>query len=388
MGLAVFLAACSGEESDRPDASVTDGGVQPELLPFLPSNLPAELAFSVADDLVFSAASCGPRAEIDTVQGKISCFEPGGFNPAFTYSVTRDVEQSDGSKVTVFAGRNIRIEADTEVQIRGDRPLVLVALGSITIAGKLTALDAIAKYQGQAGGASEPEERRANGLGAGGGEASAGEAAGAGGASFCGLGGRGGADTDPVLAPGGPGAAYGSSELIPLVAGSSGGKNGNHSGAGGGAVQLVAADRIEITTSGAINMGGRGGGWFGGGGGSGGAILLEGEAVTIAGTLGANGGGGGGGSSAGGEDGADGEASSAAAAGGGGGAGGTPGGAGSAGDTVNGADSTETDGQAGGGGGGAGRIRINAEAAPAITGTLSPSAATACVTVGTITPRP
>jgi hypothetical protein len=363
-------------------------GCGPSGLSFKPSNLPADLALAATEDIIINSESCGPRAEIDTDSGEISCFEPGVFDPKFTYTAHKAVKQSDNSEVTVFVGRNVRVDANNELQIQGGKPLILVALGTMTIGGRITAINAITKYGGEGGGASEPSGSRVMGLGGGGGNPSAADAAGAGGASFCGIGGKGGDDTSPAITGGAGGTAYGTPELVPLKAGSSGGKNGNHSGAGGGGVQLVAGTSIEVQAGAYITMAGRGGGWFGNGAGSGGAILMESETITIAGTLAANGGGGGGGSSAGGENGADGTPNATAAPGGVAGAGGGLGGAGSAGDDIAGAAGQTVAGQAGGGGGGAGRIRLNTKSGTAtVSGVISPSTNTACATQGTVTPK-
>ncbi len=354
-------------------------------LPFRPSNLPADFAFTAAGDVAFNGDQCGPRAEIDTDQAVIQCFEPGVFNPKFQYAIKKDVRQSDGSEIAVLVARNIRLEPNNELQIRGSRPLVLVALDKMVIAGRVTAFDPVLKYAAHAGGASEPSGSRVAGLGAGGGKPGAGDAAGAGGGSYCGIGGKGGDDTSPALAGGEGGPKYGTPEIVPLRGGSSGGRNGNHAGAGGGAIQLVAGTSVEITSEGSVNMGGSGGGWYGNGGGSGGAILVESTSINVAGTLAANGGGGGGGASAGGEDGASATANATPAAGGAGGASGGAGGAGSAGNEINGAPGGSTSGQAGGGGGGAGWIRLNTSSGAAtVTGVVSPGLTTACATQGTV----
>ena len=98
-----------------------------------------------------------------------------------------------------------------------------------------------------------------------------------------------------------PAAAYGEPSLVPLLGGMAGKKGGRAGGGAGGAVQITAAERVEI--QGVINAGGGGGlGGYstyaisgGGGGGSGGGILVEAPTVDISGAIVANGGGGGGG---------------------------------------------------------------------------------------------
>ena len=96
---------------------------------------------------------------------------------------------------------------------------------------------------------------------------------------------------------------YGNPSLVPLVAGSSGGSVGQEgtlsvaqSGAGGGAIQLVAGSTIRLLPEGTISASGAPGSSVGGrgaGGGSGGAILLEAPNVVVVGSLTANGGDGG-----------------------------------------------------------------------------------------------
>lgn len=349
--------------------------------PFLPSNISRDEVVSPGEDLLFDEDHCGPVAIINTDTREISCHRPGIFSPSFAYEL-RYLPQASGPELAIVVGRNVRIGEGTEVQLKGPRPVVLAALDTLEVRGSITARDPILKYQGQAGGASEPQGSNSAGAGQGGGQIAE-PGTGAGGGSYCGSGGHGGDDTDPVRVGAAGGATYGSQDLTPLLAGSSGGRNGNHSGAGGGAVHLIAGNRISIAGTGVVNMGGRGGGWFGNGGGSGGAILLEAPEVEVAGTLAANGGGGGGGPSGGGEDGADADGTGNAAAGGAGNAGGGDGGDGSAGGNLDGA-AGENGTTGGGGGGGAGRIRINTfEDGFTLGGTLSPQLG-ACATQGAL----
>jgi hypothetical protein len=195
----------------------------------------------------------------------------------------------------------------------------------------------------------------------------------------------------------------GNEELIPIIGGMRGqdGCNSRIGGGGGGALQITAGERIDVT--GAIDAGGGGGSGGsssgtclgGAGGGSGGAILIEAPAITVSGTVSANGGGGGGGGSnnyGGGSSGWDGPISDLAASGGTGndGAGcplygytaGGDGGSGAAGmssatagqsyDSISGClGGTEWVGE-GGGGGGVGRIRVNTTTGCVCAGTFSP----------------
>jgi len=374
--------------------AVACGGGSLPSFTFQPSNLPATFNVTAAADMLFGSGGCGPRVELGTEAGNIRCFDSGGVEYAapFQATITNDIIQSDSTPLMVFAGKNITINAGTEVLLRGNRPAVLVSFGDITIAGRITAQDPFDKHQGQGGGFSGPASTgHASGLGPGGGGAN--DTSGAGGGSYCGVGGKGG-DVGVYIGSSG-GVAYGTADLIPLRGGSSGGKRQqSNSGAGGGAIQLVASGKIVITAGAVINMGGLGGLSYGSAGGSGGAVLIEGDTVTIEGNIAANGGGGGGGGIDffGAEDGDNATGDRNPAQGGAGSTGGTsgssPGGMGSAGDTINGAASGVAASDPGGGGGGAGWIRINTTTgAPTINGLLSPSDATACTTTGVVTPR-
>ncbi|MEM9069707.1 MAG: hypothetical protein AAGE52_14440 [Myxococcota bacterium] len=219
----------------------------------------------------------------------------------------------------------------------------------------------------------------------------------------------GGAGGSYASSGAGPSAStYGSAALIPLQGGmdGQGGCGGTLGGGGGGALQLVAGERLEVT--GVINVGGGGGRGGrlstscngGGGGGSGGAVLLEAPEVEVTGTVAANGGGGG---AAGTDD--------NSGLNGGGGSGTSPGFGGDADDcgcalfgTTNGGDggrgafgsSSAVRGEfadsisgcigtcvvgGGGSGGGVGRIRVNTESGCLCGGTFSPDASFGSVAV-------
>jgi hypothetical protein len=127
--------------------------------------------------------------------------------------------------------------------------------------------------------------------------------------------------------------------------------------------------------------------WGGGGAGSGGAILLEAPVVRVAGIVAVNGGGGGAPTL---DDAGSGQSGHDDAMTAKGGAGKNAGGDGSSLTQATGgpgiymtAPCCGSPNSGGGGGGGAGRIRINTTAGTAdITGTLSPAASTACMTMG------
>ena len=297
---------------------------------------------------------------------------------------------SDHSEVAVVYANDFYVATNVQLRIWGQRPLILVAREDITVLGSIEAYEDIRPNDGILGGFSGTEtDDPSDGNGPGAGEGLPG-LVGAGGGGYCGRGGEGGSDADGNLGGEG-GAVYGNPEIVPLRGGSSGGtrEDGDEAGAGGGAIQLVAGNKIYIGEVGAISMPGNGTGWYhGNGAGSGGAILLEAPNVIIKGILAANGGSGGGGTYAG--NGLVGNASNEPAAGGADDD--TPrGGDGSAGDTAIGAngENLSVDAplseSAGGGGGGAGWIRINTEAGDAsLDGILSPSLESDCASVGTL----
>ncbi len=350
-----------------------DGGGQPDAGPgadadagapglgFRPTNLPAAIDFSHVGDLVFDANKCGNSINLND-QGGTTCDGPGtGVYDSFV------VTQVDGSKLRVFVARNIRIAEGIDVTAEGTQPVALVALDTIEILGTLDG------SSGRAGGFNQPNGDQADGKGPGGGLYDNGTLKGGGGA-YCGAGGASGNGA----AKGGK--AYGNAALSPLVGGSTGG--GAYPGAGGGAIQLVAGNKIHVGANGWVSVGGGGGQT--GGGGAGGALLLEAPTVAIDGALAANGGGGGAGGGA--IYGEDAKPSATQAKGGVGTGGDGSGGNGGAGSLLDGADGTPGDAQLlthGNGGAGVGRIRINTTTGKAIiSGVVSPSAGTSCGTQG------
>jgi hypothetical protein len=254
------------------------------------------------------------------------------------------------------------------IQAVGSRPLVVFASDTITIA---TQLDVASRATRSGAGAPStlcnPPTAATGGQTGGGGA----------GGTFGTQGGDGGAGSSGG-ASGTPGRASMRDSQLPTVlrAGCTGGVGGSTAnaggmpGAGGGAVYLVAKNRITINgfinASGAPGLGGNpvaGGG----GGGSGGMIVLYAPTITgNGGVLVANGGGAGGGGGTSNVGGTGSEPSpqmpAMIASGGTGGAGGGVGGNGFAGTTnattgANGSPTAATGG--GGGGGGAGFIRAN-----------------------------
>jgi hypothetical protein len=371
---------------DGGEGSTGDGGAVPVDLSFTPTNLGVRIdGHTAAGDLLFDYDSCN---DIDTDRGAAAC------NSGATFIVLAQDGAPDSApypRLGVFVARRIHIAQDVSVHVHGANALVLVATESVEIDGTLT----VAGHGASAGPAAwsgidgySAQDSSGAGPGAGGGVRHASGGAG-GGASYCSAGGRGGESSPGV---GGPsGALYGAATISPLLGGSSGGVQSKAmSGAGGGAVQIVANVAVVVGKTGAINAGGGGGtrdciaGT--GGGGSGGAILIEAPRVAIDGVVAANGGAG---SSATcsppGDSPADGLASATPAWDG------TTSGAGAAGVTPAQPGGAPMSGEeAGAGGGGAGWIRFNAGSAGAAIATdaiVSPATSTGCATVGTLAAR-
>ncbi|MAT24008.1 MAG: hypothetical protein CMN29_03420 [Sandaracinus sp.] len=202
------------------------------------------------------------------------------------------VAQGDGElELCVVRFGDVTFEG--ELRTSGDRGLVVLASGDLTVA---SGADIDVASRGRTGGPGGGDGARENGSGVGGlhpggngdhvGTVSDG---GGGGGGFCGAGGAGG---EGGSASGGSagGSEAGGYLLVPLRGGSGGGVGGTgesagRGGGGGGALQLSA--RGVLTIDGQIDAGGDGGnggedGTFsdtnigaGGGGGSGGGVLLE-----------------------------------------------------------------------------------------------------------------
>jgi len=355
---------------------------------FQPSNLPlAFVAPSGVKPVVIANNNCS--FDTDTLVGT-------GCGSAFaTDTASSSVTLSDGRSAAVLTVATFTVNAGVSFTFGGQRPLIILANGRIEINGTIRARASAANGAWGGGAPAVPTGDHvgftplASGNGGGGRGDSTITGLGAGGGAFCGPGGHGSA-VGGAAAPASGGLSYGEASLIPLVGGSSGGSavggfatTANH---GGGAIQIVSGDSIQIGQLGIIDMGG---GFpdspaksvSGGGGGSGGAILLEAPFVNLLGVLAANGGGGGGGYL---EHGDPANASSTPAAGGG------LGGPGAAGLNIAGGDAKPYTGtqNAGGGGGGAGRIRINVGCGGTLTvdsaAVISPAQSTSCFSVGTL----
>ena len=377
------LNSATDADSKAPNGSNDSGTTTNEdfvSIPFELSNVNLDkLPASTMKDLIFAGDKCN-YAEINTDLCTVICLD-------IPESACVIATQGDGSEVAVLFAKKFSIDENIKVEIKGDRPLIIIAGGDVDIKGSLRALDTIYNKNGEAGGYSNPAMSEvADGLGAGGGGGSY-NSAGAGGGAYCGAGGSGGAAEDSTISPKNGGPVWGTAAIVPLKGGSSGGKREiGSAGAGGGAVQIVSAQSINVYKLGSISMPGNGGRANAGhGAGSGGAILLEAPVISIAGVLAVNGGGGGGADLH--ANGLAGFASDLPASGGV-----TDnaanGGAGSAAEVIKGGDGDDfkilTSG--GGGGGGAGWIRINTSDGTAdITGIISPSMSTSCASIGTIT---
>ncbi|MCK5798273.1 MAG: hypothetical protein KAI47_13870 [Deltaproteobacteria bacterium] len=253
-------------------------------------------------------------------------------------------------ELAVFVVGDLTVPATTTVRVTGPRAVVIVSQGTATLAGRidLPADGSLAGAGGYAGGTPDSDGQGAGSDGQGPCPGLKGDVAfdihiptnnsiepgcstGAGGGGFGATGGKGGPSTysthgtynnvtlkwaqTPALGGQG-GGICGNATLIPLVGGSGGGggrklysdnpagwqgtSQPSPGGAGGGAIQIVAAMSIALKPGAIINVGGGGGPspiHYGGGsgGGSGGAILLEAPIVSVAtgAILAANGGGGG-----------------------------------------------------------------------------------------------
>jgi hypothetical protein len=333
----------AGNEAPSPEPDLTLSNLPPDLLPPSPEG-----------DLRI-AGECN----IDTESGAFDCSDTEG---ALSFQV---VEPEGASRIGVIRVNSLQIDMGGILRVSGALPLVLVANDTLRVFGRISVS---ALHHEQFAGGFAP----ANGPGAG----QLGAFWPSSGGSYCGVGGDASAPEgeSPVL-PGG--SVYGSEALSPLLGGSGGGGDG---GAGGGALQLVAGVEIQVGITGVVDAGGGGGRNGGGGGGSGGSLLLEAPSVSIEGVLAANGGGGG--RSTGGSGGSNANPNATAALG----EGANNGGEGSAADEANGAAGVYlNNNDVPGGGGGAGRIRINTlDGTAQISGTISPSEISGCMTLGTL----
>lgn len=307
-------------------------------------------------------------------------------NTIDTASSTLCAETTDGAdNYCVIAATTISFEV--ALRATGARPLVLLASDSILVSKVIIDVGSHRGAASEIGAGADPLECVSGLLPGDGG----GNGAGGAGGSFVtlgGMGGRGGSAGTSGL----PGAMV---SAVPTLRGGCPGQEGQAnnegvSGHGGGAVLLIAGNKIqvvqgEINASGEGGRGGDGGGAGGGGGGAGGMIVLDSPTIELDGTFLATGGGGGegGGSQPGaaGVDGLDPSTTDPA----GGGAGNTPqGGDGGKGATTPGVPAgsgiagivvaSSPGGGGGGGGGGIGLIKVPVTATAGVNIHIAPPA--------------
>ena len=324
------------------------------------------------DDLTLKQDAVVADAAVDAPAICYGTLVPGCFPAVPTGTLTLGGMLDTANDVRCSMGPNCVIGADSitvdTLAVTGPRPLVLVAVTTLTVANQL---DAVGTPTRPGPGANSPmcstpspgAVLATSGGGAGGSFGGSGVSGGSG-AMNGGAGGTPGAIQTPTVLRGGcPGGAG---------AGAAGIGAG---GPGGGAVALYAGVKIQINQDvRASGLGGRGAqsaNAGGGGGGSGGMIVLEATTINVANDVFANGGGGGEGATAAG--GGNGSESSAFDSNGSGGSG-NPGGDGGRGFALNSpADAGKTAGMGGGGGGGGGAGVIWVKGT--VTGTkISPTA--------------
>jgi hypothetical protein len=279
------LTSCNadGHTSSTKTCALGCSTAEPRCLTFEPSN-GLGAALEMAESEPEMTIPSGSR--IDTDLGLLQ--DPRGQ----TISVkTVVVDQDGGTSVLALVARSFVID---DLAAGGSRALALVAADTVTLRGRM---DASAAGIVRGPGALESPAACAGGSA---------QIANFGGSSTYGGGGGGNAT------PGAPGGGFDGSPtpgggptpgFTPLVGGCAGGRitNPNGStyslpGAGGGAVQFVAGERIVFRGSGFLDIGG-GGGQSSAGGGSGGTAVLEAPVVLLDGAttgIAANGGGGGG----------------------------------------------------------------------------------------------
>lgn len=356
-------------------------------------HVPAELETLEGIDTVLTIPDIGTAFTIDTQQSPV---EPGALFDGVQFDIVRQTDAS--TDVVVMRVRELHVEG--VLNLVGTRPFVVVA-DTIVVTESGT-IDAGARGIAPGPGGSPPGAGLRGEGGAGikaGGVVDGVNHSGGGGGAFADGGGDGGEVNcaNRSIDAAGPGAAFGTPELLVLEGGGAGGAGGfdcttasSSGGGGGGALQLSAF--VSITIDGNVLAGGGGGeGGIGGGvcpakdgagsgGGAGGAIYLDAPTISNSGLISATGGGGGGGGNGGnggnGIAGGDGRPGTDSEGGTGVGKG-TPGGAGATVDTggagISGTCSvTNVAFNTGGGGGAFGRIVFRGVANP--VGTVRPTA--------------
>lgn len=388
LGFAVLVGACSFRGSpggaDVVDSSIvsdtsTDGSVD-DCAMWMPRRFDAcQYNQPVAWPVLVAAAS--PYTYDTTTAGGQLTDKDG----AVVFSSELTLEQGADPMVAVASVASFDVPANVEVWVVGEKPLLVVAWSTATIAGMVDASSVTAETDATA----HLDTNVRRGAGANGAcgamapgqpgttAASSGGSGGGGGGGFRGRGGNATyGDNNPAIAggmggaplatptiiragcPGGSGGAAGTGAQSPATATTT-----NAGGYGGGAIHIAA--RTSIVVDGAVLAGGAGGAGApqgaacgGAGGGSGGYIAFDAPSITVAGVVAANGGGGGGSSpfASHGNQGVNAPRNGMAASGGGvhtGGTCGVAGAAGAAGVLLDGRSAAGVDACGGGGGGGA-----------------------------------
>lgn len=390
--------ASSAADADinAPDASITidappgtpDANTTPDAFVPVPDAGPIDILHVLAADEFFGSSplTLGDGDLIDTMDLTIN-----GAPPPAGVTFQRTNQETPGQPITTLHVTTLTVMSGATVEVRGDRPLVVVASGEILIEGVLDG-SANRGRPGPGGftGGNGPQggsdgENQSTFLDSGGGGAGFGTAGAKGGDSPCGM-----MCTSAI--GGDAGGVYGDPPQTWLHGGSGGGRGASQcsgdrvGGGGGGAIQLYSASSITVSVTGgiAVNGGGGAGGepcpmtaTAGSGGGSGGSIFLQAPIVTTLGLLTANGGGGGGGANGSGDGspGQDGQFSTSAAAGGpGAGMGGASGGAGGVLGSAPTPGNDAFQGNAGGGGGAVGRVSVHTRLNFTNGGVITPTA--------------
>lgn len=321
------------------------------------------------------------------------------------------VMQSDNSMVAVLNVESLLVEQGAELDVIGDKPLLVASWSTIAVNGTIDAgsstheTSATTHVDGPlrtGAGANRPGACSGLTGNPGATAAATGGSGGGGGGAFQGDGGNG-TTGDTVMVAGGMGGVRLSQPPVVIRGGCAGGNSGtagtsaviapatsasfSAGGAGGGAIELSAMTSLALASTGKINAGGAGGGGApqgsavgGGGGGSGGYVRVEAPTITLAGTLAANGGAGGGSAPYAGQGNQGSNATLATQSAGGpvfgGGNCGLAGAPGSVGGTFDGPDATGADScGGGGGGGGAGFVFVagsTVSGSPTVSPTVTP----------------
>ena len=276
----------------------------------LPDKPPVECAFDFTPDYLDPCTLTTPGALLDvTVTDDTSIDTDNGTLVGPNVVTPPPTTIVDG--VRVMWTRSFTITTSGRVRAYGERPLVIIAMTTMRIDGSI---DASSTTFSKGAGANPLACNEAAFAAAAGQQCANHGGSGGGGGGFGAPGGNGGEGGNTRMCDGmdgKPGGIGGKAVALPTeLRGGCPGGNGSRSdnatsapgigGFGGGAIALLAAERIVV--AGVVHAGGAGGGpgverAGGGGGGAGGMIVLESSVVDLAGAsvLAANGGGGAGG---------------------------------------------------------------------------------------------